>query len=848
MVGSIASLQARLSSGTSATAIRLDPGTEVRAKVEASLPNNVLKLSVGQSTLEVRASAPLPPGTELTLKVSGDAARPQIQLIPDPAAQSSVAVGKSGAPPSQGSQAPQVPQTPQTPQAAPPSQAPQGTVPVSTSMGQIPASIPGQLPGVAPDPAAVQRLLQIAGSPKSGLTPPNSGAAGKHLPITANSLPQVLPPSVAGSASSGQPGGSSATAQNSLPQPQTQPQSQTPTQTPPPRAAQAGTLAGGSATSGQGISTSRPTGVASSVANNPQSASSSGQTAMPRSPAPPSATPASSSTQASQAPVSQRAAQPSAVPPTGQTSTGQAPGAQQTPTGLSARLQVQALGSLPSGGASVSSAVVSGGQAVPSGPSSLPTNAGAPAQGAATTPVTASAPQGSVAQSTPSGTLPPPPTGTVVAQGAGPQATTASAPPTSQPATTAASGAFSAPPGSGPATPPSAGSTNVPASFASGTTVAQPATTSSAAAPPGAGASAAGSTRQQAPVGARSTGTPPPNVYSGLLSSAQSTGTGQRPVTPQLRQAADAVLPRLAEQQAGLSGLFAHIGALANGQVSGAKPLPEPVRQVMQQIFGLRLSTASGQPTGQSVKTAVNASGIFREATMARSVGAGTSVLPMAGDLKSLMLNLRGLLQDLGASARPLKPLTQPPIPGLKRSPQGERPASARSHAANGDEKMMLNRLLQDTDAALSRVRLGQMVSRGLGGDEKIASQGRAMDATLDLPLAIGQETAVMQMQIGRDPEGQNGEENEGAGWRLRFALDLTATGPMEAAISLRGGGTYVSLWVDRPETLAAFSENRETLEASFVDAGLDLRELRFLRGLPRRTEARFGAMVDRQS
>lgn len=364
----------------------------------------------------------------------------------------------------------------------------------------------------------------------------------------------------------------------------------------------------------------------------------------------------------------------------------------------------------------------------------------------------------------------------------------------------------------------------------------------------GAGNSVAATTGQQAPVGARPAGTPPPNVYSGLHSSAQSTETGQHPVTPQLRQAADAVLPRLVEQQAGLSGLFAHIGALANGQVSGAKSLPEPVRQVMQQIFGLRLSTVSGEPTGQSVRTAANASGIFREATLARPAGTGSSVLPMAGDLKSLLLNLRGLLQDLGASARPLKPLTQPPIPGLKRSPQGERPASARSHAVDGDEKMMLNRLLQDTDAALSRVRLGQMVSRGLGGDENIGSQGRAMDATLDLPLAIGEETAVMQMQIGRDPEGQNGEDNEGAGWRLRFALDLTATGPMEAAISLRGGGTYVSLWVDRPDTLAAFSENRESLEASFADAGLDLRELRFLRGLPRRTEARFGAMVDRQS
>jgi len=37
-------------------------------------------------------------------------------------------------------------------------------------------------------------------------------------------------------------------------------------------------------------------------------------------------------------------------------------------------------------------------------------------------------------------------------------------------------------------------------------------------------------------------------------------------------------------------------------------------------------------------------------------------------------------------------------------------------------------------------------------------------------------------------------------------------------------------------------------MEASFADAGLDLKELRLIRGLPPRTAALYGARVDRQS
>ena len=49
-----------------------------------------------------------------------------------------------------------------------------------------------------------------------------------------------------------------------------------------------------------------------------------------------------------------------------------------------------------------------------------------------------------------------------------------------------------------------------------------------------------------------------------------------------------------------------------------------------------------------------------------------------------------------------------------------------------------------------------QLVNRGLAGDDP-AVQGRAMDVTVELPVSVGEQTAVLQMQIrqrGPQPMG----------------------------------------------------------------------------------------------
>lgn len=338
-----------------------------------------------------------------------------------------------------------------------------------------------------------------------------------------------------------------------------------------------------------------------------------------------------------------------------------------------------------------------------------------------------------------------------------------------------------------------------------------------------------------------------PQSFSGGVSTG-ATATGRPPVAQPLAEIAAKLTPALESQQASLSGVFGQISSLSAASSVGKVSLPEPLQRVMQQILGMRLGNG-GAPGGTDVANAVRTSGLLAENSQAGGAKTG------AGDLKVLLGQMRGLLEGLGVKSLPAKPLTQPPLPSVRNMPAGQAQIAAAASTdaleEGEDPKNLLTRLMRETDSALSRIRLTQMVSRGLGGDEPTtqqASQARPMDVVMDLPLAVGQETAVLQMQIGRDPEHDSGEDGEDKAWRLRFGLDLTATGPLEAAVSLRGGGTFVSLWVEREDTHRNLGAQHETIEAAFADAGLDLQELRLIRGLPIRAKSAAGARVDRQS
>ena len=880
----------------------LEPGTELRAKVEANLPGGVVRLSSDARSIDLRVPSPLPVGSSVTLSVSGTRQQPAVVLTPD----SSAAKPATPTPPQNTGQtvAPQPaapnPQTPATQPvtSAPPPQAnpqgsPQPQQPAQQTGQQLPqqASPPTGQPAGQPQPVqptlprpapVLAQFLQSTGVLPQSAQP--GGAVQPQLPGQILTQPAVLgQPAVPNQAQvAGQlPAGSV------LPQPG---QPATPSgsgQAPLPAqgAATGGPVAGAPIIStGQGtVVPPLPSGgPAPGTPGAPVSAQSGPQTTV----ALPSGAGGPIPSQGASAPLSgglvsgaqvsgQQVPGPQASGPlqAGATSPTQVPAGGSTPAGAPVVTPLPAAGGAPlqsPGTGPIPTAPVTPqtGQPLPAGlPAGAPTTIGAPgvppvlgqpaagqaipqtgafpasvtsASGQTLPAQAATAAAGAQASVAPQASaLPPqgaPPGGvisqTVSAAGQGGAVGTGAVPP---PAAGGPQGAVQ--PGGQAGPQPAVNQTVVtaqPSSTPAAGTAGQNANVQAGPPPP---ISASAQSQAQAYVSAK-----PGMATLGQPASA-SQGGGPAASTP-VQQAAAALRQPLAEQQASLGNIFAQIGSLMSAQAAGKASVPDAVQKAMQQILGLRLN--SGQPvTGQSLQQAVRLSGQGGEGRLPLPTGAQQSLVP---DLKTALLAFRGLLQSLGAEPAVRFPARQPTPASRSSGPQGQAPQTSSGYWA-GSAPQNLQSLLQETDAALARMRLTQLTNAGLAGDDgPQAAAAKPMDTVLELPLALGQDTAVMQMQIGRDGGGNSADEDEEPAWRLRFALDLTATGPLEAAVSLRGGGTYISLWVDRKETLDLLSGLQETMEAAFADAGLDLQELRFIRGLPPKTAAKYGALINRQS
>ncbi|MBO0344714.1 flagellar hook-length control protein FliK [Roseibium sp. CAU 1637] len=322
----------------------------------------------------------------------------------------------------------------------------------------------------------------------------------------------------------------------------------------------------------------------------------------------------------------------------------------------------------------------------------------------------------------------------------------------------------------------------------------------------------------------------------------------------------------LTKQQSSLSGVFAQAAALQVAVSQGAVNVSPPVRQVLQQLLGLRLGgSEAGSVTGEDLQKAVGQTGLASNTGQAAATGGG------GGDVKSLLMQLKNLLQDEGIETKAPRPLSQPVLPSLTALPKGQIQQSlqqlianitggvqggSKAGAAGGTaaqhsdlSKQALEGLAKEADSALARIRATQMVTRGLLSDDSTQMTSRTpMDVVMELPLTLGQETAIMQMQIGRDRDAQDEGDDAGNAWRLRFAVDTIQTGTVEASVALRKDGTYISLWLERPDTYDSLFAERTQLEATFANAGMDLQELRFIRGLPAASKARAGARVNKQS
>ncbi|MGL4287574.1 MAG: flagellar hook-length control protein FliK [Phreatobacter sp.] len=305
-----------------------------------------------------------------------------------------------------------------------------------------------------------------------------------------------------------------------------------------------------------------------------------------------------------------------------------------------------------------------------------------------------------------------------------------------------------------------------------------------------------------------------------------------QPATP--REALVEAVRSAAARQDSLSPLFADIAAVVEGRgAAAAATLPQPVARAMAQVLGFRLpAEAAATPAG--LARAVAASGTFLESALA----AGSA--PPA-DLKAALTVLRGALaawaHDLGLPDQPqVAPRNpdheRPPLRGAL--PQGQPPAASRL-AADATPAETAARLIDQTEAALARITLLQAAS--LPEAREIGRPDAPLQTTVEVPLRIGNETAMMQFQIVRERYQEESKAGPGApgsaNWTMRFSMEAEPLGPIHAAVRWRDGHVRVQLWAEREGIAARLDQARANLSDALEASAFTIDQLSIVAGKP---------------
>jgi hypothetical protein len=262
-----------------------------------------------------------------------------------------------------------------------------------------------------------------------------------------------------------------------------------------------------------------------------------------------------------------------------------------------------------------------------------------------------------------------------------------------------------------------------------------------------------------------------------------------------------------------------------------ASALPEPVLRAAQQVLASRIPV--GTLSGEVLKSAIERSGIQMEAVLA----AGSP--PPAADAKAGLLALRSALVSWLGNLAPVDPVARvsPPIKGETLRAQiadsvPDLPSTAHE----------IGRALHGhTEAALSRLKLMQVASLpDVDGGRQAGPELR-----LELPLLIGSELAMAQLQIFRD--GKHERDRARRGWTMRFAIATIATGEVGAEVGLIGRAVTVALWAKEDATAAALAETLPELNERLDGLGLTS-SIRIRSGPPRTLPSVPGQFVDRGS
>jgi hypothetical protein len=276
-----------------------------------------------------------------------------------------------------------------------------------------------------------------------------------------------------------------------------------------------------------------------------------------------------------------------------------------------------------------------------------------------------------------------------------------------------------------------------------------------------------------------------------------------------------------AARQGSAAPLYSDLAALA---ARPGAPVSKEARIIIDALLGARVD-GEKPVTADLLKQAVQQAGVAQPSP---------SRLPVP-DIKSLLdalkTSLSGQLSPaaLESPMRLAAPDAPPPRADAPLTPQRSVTPLLRDDAGAAQVATVISR---EAEQAKERITLHQIASLP---EPRVGTLDapRPQQMSFELPVAFGQQTAIADFRIEREPPRKTVPGEATDTWGIRFAIDADVMGPVHAHVRLTGQRLSVSLWAENTATHAAFVEAMPKLEAAIASQALDVGELKVFSGKP---------------
>jgi hypothetical protein len=199
-----------------------------------------------------------------------------------------------------------------------------------------------------------------------------------------------------------------------------------------------------------------------------------------------------------------------------------------------------------------------------------------------------------------------------------------------------------------------------------------------------------------------------------------------------------------------------------------------------------------------------------------------------------------------GAAPPPAERHLAPPRRDSHPVPQAAAPLTG--ELARADATVLVQTLLDKTEAALDRLKLAQVASLPTSVEVPRADAPSPLHWHAEIPLAMGRDTPVLALEVERDDHPPAGSEEGGRIWRLRFAVDIEPLGPIHALLTLQNHQVGVSLWAERETTSRTLRGRAEDLREALAQEAFDATHIDIATGAPPQSGKASGHFLDRRT